>query len=183
MAAIQKITDDLIPFYPKTILLFGSMSRYLAGQRDKFPNDIDLMMAGNNVPFDIQSKDYGADIELHVFKIYEMEDIAQILRYDVKTLALSRLYSRNVIKSHSRDVIAACLMLGPAYVDFGFEQIEIDGIVDKRDYSIHRVLYGEVWWSHLCEYARERRGPVRRFSDKMIYRYEFDQWEKIMYSR
>ena len=72
-------------------------------------------------------------------------------------------------------VIAAAMMLGPAYGEFGIEQIEINGIIDTRDYSIHRVLMGGGWWARLCRYAAERRGPLMRFTDKMVRNYEFEE--------
>jgi predicted nucleotidyltransferase len=182
--AVNKIKIDLMRYSPKAVLLFGSAARFLLGQAcDKLPNDIDLIMVGNNFPFALKSKDYNYNIEFHFFKINQMVDIAKILRYDPKFIALSRLYGRNVIKHHARDVIAASLLLGPSYNDFGIQQIEIDGITDKRDYSVHKVLYGKVWWSRLTEYARERQGPVKKLSDKMINRFEFDQWAKIRYKR
>ncbi len=181
--AISQIRIDLMGYSPKAILLFGSAARFLLGQTcDKLPNDIDLIAVGNNFPFGLKSKDYGYDIELHLFKVRQMEEIAKILRYDPKFIAISKLYGRNVIKSHARDVIAASLLLGSSYGDFGIQQIEIDGITDKRDYSVHKVLYGKTWWSRLKEYARERQGPVKRLSDKMINRFEFDQWAKIRYN-
>ena len=65
------------------------------------------------------------------------------------------------------------MMLGPGYGDFGIEQIEIDGITDTRDYSIHRVLMGDAWWERLCRYALERRGPLMRFTDKIVGSYDF----------
>jgi hypothetical protein len=78
-----------------------------------------------------------------------------------------------VVKQHSIDVIAACLLLGSRYNEFGIEQIEIDGLIDKRDYSMHRVLQGEDWWNRLRNYALERRGPWRRFADRMVQNEEF----------
>lgn len=156
------------------------MARYLSGHSpDIPPRDADILMVGNNVPFDVQSRDYGCDIELHVFKSQIMINIARILRYDAKPVALSKLYSKVVFKNHSRDIIAACLLLGPTYNDFGIEQIEVDSLIDKRDYSVHKILYGEKWWWYLSKYARERRGPLKRFSDKIVGRSDFDDWKRI----
>jgi hypothetical protein len=91
----------------------------------------------------------------------------------MKALALSKLYSKVVAKSHAIDVIAACLLLGPQYRAFGIEQIEINGRLDQRDYSIQKVLHGHEWWRQLCEYARARRGPFKRLSDKLVLRDTF----------
>jgi hypothetical protein len=119
-------------------------------------------------PERVKSKDYGAAFDLQVFRPDQFIAIARSLRYDARPAALAKLYSGNVVKQHSRDVIAACMMLGPTYNDFGFEQIEIDGKADPRDYSVHRVLYGREWWERLSAFARERRGPLKRFSDKIF---------------
>ena len=64
-------------------------------------------------------------------------------------------------------------MLGSGYGDFGIEQIEVDGVTDTRDYSIHQVLMGDAWWQKLCHYAAERRGPLKRLTDKIAYNYDF----------
>jgi hypothetical protein len=76
-------------------------------------------------------------------------------------------------KEHAIDIIAAAMLLGPEYGSFGIEQIEIDGITDRRDYSVHRVLMGKNWWTRLRQYATERRGPLMRFTDKIVDAYEF----------
>jgi hypothetical protein len=112
-------------------------------------------------------------VEVNLFKIHQLTEIAKSLRYDTKPVALSKLYGKNLFKKHARDVIAACLLLGPAYNEFGIEQIEIDGLRDKRDYSVHHVLSGKAWWERICTYAKERRGPLKRFSDKIVENYEF----------
>jgi hypothetical protein len=46
------------------------------------------------------------------------------LRYDQRTVALTKLYAKNVVKQHARDVILASILLGPSYNEFGIEQIE-----------------------------------------------------------
>jgi hypothetical protein len=99
--------------------------------------------------------------------------IARSLRYDSRPVALSKLYSRVLAREHAIDVIAAAMILGPAYKDFGIEQIEVNGITDTRDYSIHRVLMGGEWWKRLCRYASQRRGPLMRFTDKIVHSYDF----------
>jgi predicted nucleotidyltransferase len=172
--AMEIIAEDLKEYYPKTVLLFGSMARWLVGENDDHhPNDIDLLIVGNSRPFKVEKKDYGVAIELNRLMVDQMVNIAKSLRYDSKVTALSKLYSKNVVKQHSIDVIAACLLLGPRYNEFGIEQIEIDGLIDKRDYSTHKVLLGEDWWNRLRNYALERRGPWKRFTDRMVQNEEF----------
>jgi hypothetical protein len=174
MQVMEIITEDLKEYYPKAVLLFGSMARLLTGKDpDHLPNDMDLFIIGNSRPFKVENKDYGVAIDLHRLMVDQIMRIAKSLRYDSKLTALTKLYSKNVIKQHSIDVIAASLMLGPTYNDFGIEQIEIDGLIDKRDYSIHKVLLGEEWWIRLRNYALERRGPWKRFTDRMVGNEEF----------
>ena len=83
-------------------------------------------------------------------------------------MALAKLYGDQLSRQHARNVIAACLLLGPRYREFGIEQIEVDGLEDTRDYSVHKVLSGDQWWQRLSSFARERRGPLKRLSDKII---------------
>ena len=172
--ALEIIAEDLKEYYPKAVLLFGSLARWLAGEiADRPPNDVDLLIIGNSRPFKVEKKDYGVSVELNRLTVDQMVGIAKSLRYDTKVAALSKLYSKNVVKQHSVDVIAASLLLGPSYNEFGIEQIEIDGLIDKRDYSVHKVILGENWWTRLREYALERRGPWKRFTDRMIQNEEF----------
>lgn len=172
--AMESITEDLKEYYPKAVLLFGSLARWLDGERfDHPPNDMDLLIVGNSKPFKVEKKDYGVAVEFNRLLVDQMVGIAKSLRYDAKVNALSKLYSKNVVKQHSIDVIAACLLLGSRYNEFGIEQIEIDGLIDKRDYSMHRVLLGEDWWNRLRNYALERRGPWKRFADRMVQNEEF----------
>jgi len=175
LSAVERIKADMVDYHPKALLLFGSLARYLAGDPgDHVPNDIDLLVITNNTPHAIMKKDYGCALELHSFTVDRAVGIARILRYDSKPTALSKLYGRVLAKEHAIDIIAAAMMLGPAYGAFGIEQIDIDGITDTRDYSTHRVLMGDIWWRRLCGYAAERRGPFKRFSDKIVYNYDFD---------
>ena len=174
LSAVERIAVDLKDCHPKALLLFGSLARYLAGDPgDHLPNDIDLLVVTNNTPFLIMKTDYGCTVELHSFTVNRIVSIARSLRYDSRPAALSKLYGRVLAKEHAIDIIAAAMMLGPGYGDFGIEQIEIDGITDTRDYSIHRVLIGDAWWGRLCQYALERRGPLMRFTDKMVGNYDF----------
>ncbi|MBC2745338.1 MAG: hypothetical protein HGJ93_20575 [Desulfosarcina sp.] len=160
LSAIDRIKTDLMDYHPKALLLFGSLARYLADDSvDHIPNDVDLLVITNNTPFVVMNSDYGCAIEFHRFTIDRTVGIAKSLRYDSRPVALSKLYSRVLAKQHAIDVIAAAMMLGSAYGDFGIEQIEISGITDTRDYSIHRVLMGGGWWG---------------FTDKMVRNYDFE---------
>ncbi len=173
--ALRRITGDLVLYHPRAVVLYGSMARFLNEPGfDRVPNDIDLIVVCNNPLTGVESRDYGLPLELHRFRMDEMINIAKTLRYDSKPVALSKLYGKQTVKQHARDVIAACLLLGPAYRKFGIEQIELDGLTDKRDYSIHQVLFGKGWWNRLQTYARERRGPLKRFSDMATLRYDFE---------
>lgn len=174
LSALGCIKADLSDYHPKALLLFGSLARYLAGDRGSHPpNDVDLLVITNNTPFLIMEKDYGCTVELHSFTVDRAVGIARTLRYDSRPAALAKLYGRVLAKAHAIDIIAAAMMLGSDYPDFGIEQIEVDGITDTRDYSIHRVLAGQRWWRRLCRYAAERRGPLGRFADKIVHNYDF----------
>ena len=173
--AIGQMAEDVKDYHPKTVLLFGSLARWLSGlQAERLPNDMDILVVGNNPPFKLEKRDYGVAVQLNRMPVDQMLAIAKSLRYDSKVAALSKLYSKNVMKQHSIDVIAACLLLGPEYNTFGIEQIEVDGMVDKRDYSVHQVLFGQKWWNRLRAYAMERRGPWKRFSDKIVQNEDFE---------
>lgn len=174
-AVVETIVRRLPDYHPKAALLFGSLARLTAGLHvDHFPRDIDILLVGNNRPLDLNHKSHLHPVELHHYRIEEILGVARCLRYDPKPVALTRLYTRNVVKQHARDVIAACLLLGSAYGEFGIEQLEIDGHVDTRDYSVHQVLFGDAWWRRLCAYARQRRGGLLRFSDKLAGTYAFE---------
>lgn len=176
MQILQRITDDTLPYYPKTVLVFGSTARYLAREPvNHFPKDIDLVVVAGNFPYKTTHTDYGVPVESHHYRVDQIVAIAKILRYDPKAIALPKLYGKMFLKRHCIDVIVAAMLLGPAYGRFGIEQIEVDGMLDARDYSVHRVLYGEQWWARLCEYACDRRGPIKRFSDKIVQQYEFKE--------
>ena len=174
LAAIERIKADLKDYHPRTLLLFGSLARCLNGDPgDHPPNDIDLLVVTNNTPFLVMNADYGCPVELHSFTENRVVGIAKSLRYDSRPAALSKLYGRVLAREHAIDIIAAAMMLGPGYGAFGIEQIEINGLADTRDYSMHEVLLGKNWWQRLCRYARQRRGPLMRFSDKIVHNYEF----------
>lgn len=172
---VERISADIVQCHPKAVVLFGSMARYLAGTGSlPRPNDIDLFVVVDNPLLGVAEADCGLPVELHRYRVREAVLIARCLRYDPKPMALSKLYGKNVAKQHARDVIAACLLLGPDYNAFGVEQIEIDGRTDTRDYSVHQVLHGQHWWRQLTAYARKRRGPLSWVVDKMLQLDRFD---------
>jgi hypothetical protein len=177
-AQVQLACDQIIPWYPKTILLIGSMARSLMGlDTAHTPRDIDLLVVGDNPLLDVKSHADELPIELHRYQTEEMVRIAYSLRYDARSVALSKLYGKNVIKQHSRDVIAAALLLGDTYNEFGIQQIDINGQIDQRNYAIHEVLYGKRWWQALRRYAARRRGLLGWVTDKVFYldRFEGDE--------
>lgn len=175
LSAIERIKADLMDFHPKALLLFGSLARHLSGDPgDQLPNDVDLLVVTNNTPFLIMQRDYGCVVELHSFTVNRIVGTARSLRYDSRPAALAKLYGRVLAREHAIDVIVAAMMLGSGYGNFGIEQIERNGITDPRDYSIHRVMMGAGWWDRLRRYAQERRGPLMRFTDKIVRNYDFE---------
>ena len=166
---VRQMAIDAEAYYPKAVVLFGSFARCWAGEdTGRLPRDADLLVVGSNNPFAVVQNDYGLKTELFFFHTDDIITIAKSLRYDSKPVMLSKLYSKNIAKQHARDVIAACLLLGPVYTEYGIQQIDIEGRTDKRDYSVHRVLTGRKWWNALSAYARERRGPLKHLSDKIV---------------
>ena len=173
-AAMAEIAERLPDYHPKAVLLFGSLARLRVGvEVDHFPRDIDIFFVGNNKPLNLIQKTHAHPVEWHYYRTEAVLGVARCLRYDPRPVALARLYGRNVVKQHARDVIAACLLLGPGYSEFGIQQIDTDGRIDTRDYAVHQVLFGEAWWRRLCAYARQRRGALLRFSDKLAGAYHF----------
>lgn len=171
---LSKITCDLEIYHPLAVVLFGSLARHIRGlPLEHAPRDIDMLVVGDNVPTTIARKYEAIPLELQRFRVHAFVAIARSLRYDPKPIALTRLYGNQLAHQHARGVIAACLLLGPGYRQFGIEQIEIDGVEDTRDYSVHQVLSGDSWWQQISSFARERRGPLKRFSDKIVGRDQF----------
>ncbi len=169
LAILPQITHELETYHPQAVVLFGSLARHLQGMPlDHAPGDIDILVVGDNVPATIAPKYAALPLELQRFRVHAFVAIARSLRYDPKPLALTRLYSDQLAHQHARRVIAACLLLGGGYRAFGIDQIEVDNMEDDRDYSIHHVLSGVRWWRQISRFARERRGPVKRLSDKIV---------------
>jgi hypothetical protein len=166
---VKQMAADATAYYPKAIVLFGSFARCWTGMKvARLPKDVDLLIVGSNDPHDVARKNYGLKAEVFYFHTDDIITLAKSLRYDSRPVLLSKLYSKNVAKQHARDVIAACLLLGAVYPEYGIQQIDIEGRTDKRDYSAQHVLFGRQWWDALSAYARQRRGPMGRFSDKIV---------------
>jgi hypothetical protein len=172
---IADIAGDLKRHHPKAVLLYGSMARMLAGMEMREPpNDIDLLVVGDQIPLSLETKDYGFPTEMIRMRTHTLKEIARSLRYDSRPVALAKLYGNQLAKQHASPVIAACLLLGETYRSFGIEQIDLDGREDPRDYSVHRILLGHAWWRKIERYARERRGPLKRLSDMIVRADVFD---------
>jgi predicted nucleotidyltransferase len=168
LSILPSITSALADYHVQAVVLFGSLARHIQGMPlEHEPQDIDLLVVGNNVPPTFADRYSHVPLELLRFRLHPFVAIARSLRYDPRPMALARLYGDQLSRQHARNVIAACLLLGPRYREFGIEQIEVDSLEDTRDYSVQRVLHGEQWWQRLSRFARERRGPLKRFSDKI----------------
>ncbi len=168
-AELQRLTTHLAGCYPKVVILFGSAVAFLEDPwGGSCPNDLDILLVCDNPLLGLGDIDTKPPVEMHRFRVQEVTAIARSLRYDPKSMALSKLYAKNVVKQHARDVIVASMLLGPSYNDFGIEQIEINGRLDPRDYSRHRVLYGKLWWDRLTAWSRYRSGFFKRLADKVI---------------
>ena len=166
---LSRVVDDLKRERPQAVLLFGSAARFLLDPQTKHqPQDIDLLVIGDQIPITFENADYGYPTEIRRMQTYTLTEIARSLRYDTRPVALAKLYGKQMVRQQADSVVAACLLLGPDYRSFGIEQIEVDGREDPRDYSIHQVLLGQGWWQQVVDYARERRGPLRRFSDRIV---------------
>jgi hypothetical protein len=168
-AMLDKLAKDLADCYPKAVLLFGSSVAFLHDPlANPAPHDLDILLVADNPLVGVQFEDISPPVELHRFRSEEVCAVARSLRYDNKAVALGKLYAKNVVKQHARDVILACILLGPSYNAFGIEQIEVGSRIDARDYSRHMVLYGHGWWWQLTEWARHRRSLFERLADKMV---------------
>lgn len=161
---IDQVTRDILRYYPKTVILFGSAARHLQGTQADAPKDIDLLHVGA-MPA-IEKRSYDLPVDLFFFDTHEIIAIARSLRYLPKAAARAKMFLKDNWKGYVRADIAACLLLGPAYPDYGFLQMENEE--KHRDYSIHKVLYGAPWWQALQQYAREHRGVKGLGIDKVL---------------
>jgi hypothetical protein len=171
---LQDVAAVFRPSRPDAMVLFGSTVAYLEAPADApAPNDIDILLVGDLLMASFDAARTPLPVEFHRFRTEELVAIATTLRYSPKAMALSRLYGKAVMRQHSRNIIAACLLLGARYRDFGIEQIDIDGREDPRDYSRHRVLLGQSWWQRLQAFARDRRSMAQRMADKIVGAHRF----------
>jgi hypothetical protein len=171
--ALQLVLDELVRAlagcYPKVVILFGSTVAFLEDPfENPAPHDLDILLVADNPLVGVRLEDIDPPVELHRFRCEAVCAVARSLRYDKRALALTKLYAKNIVKQHARDVILASILLGPTYNDFGIEQIEVGSLIDTRDYSRHIVLHGNAWWQQITEWARNRRTLFERLADKMI---------------
>jgi len=168
MQNITKILDllrkDLGRHHPKAVLLFGSAARYLQKSQKEIPQDFDVFYVAAFTP--VLSKTLPVKIDLHAYTVYDIVRIARSLRYSPRFLSRARMYMHDTWHGTLRSDIAACLLLGPAYPDYGFLQMENEK--SRRDYSVHEVIFGKRWWRALQSWAQEYRGPKGLFLDKSI---------------
>ena len=146
------------------MLLFGSGARYHQNLQEKAPSDLDLFYVGTfspRVPKDLPMK-----FDLHTYTEYEIVQIARSLRYSPKSLSRAKMYMKDTWQGTLRSDIAACLLLGSGYGEYGFLQMENETVF--RDYSIHEVVHGDKWWRAIQQYAQEYRGLKGLFFDKAL---------------
>jgi hypothetical protein len=166
---LDRIVAALAGCYPKAVILFGSSVAFLDDPLENpAPHDLDILLVADNPLVGVRLDDIDPPVELHRFRCEEVCAAARSLRYDKRAVALAKLYTKNVVKQHARDVILASILLGPTYNDFGIEQIEVGSRIDTRDYSRHIVLYGLAWWQQITDWARQRRNLFERLADKMV---------------
>lgn len=161
---VEKATRSLMRCYPKTVVLFGSAARYLCGMQAQEPEDIDLLYVGSIQQ--IEKEAYDIPVDLFFFEEHEILSIAKSLRYLPRSIGRAKMYFKDTWKGYVRSDIAACLLLGPAYAEYGFLQMENEE--RPRDYSVHRVLHGPAWWRALLQYAQEHRGFKGMAVDKTL---------------
>lgn len=169
---IEKATQDLAQYYPKAVVLFGSAARYLQSMQTQEPEDIDLLYVGSIQQ--IKQTAYCIPTDLFFYRVYEILSIARSLRYLPHSLARAKMYLKDTYKGYVRADIVACLLLGSAYAEYGFLQMENEK--EYRDYSVHMVLYGGPWWRALQQYAQEHRGIKGLVIDKTL---RLDQFTEV----
>lgn len=105
---LSRIVKDLEGYHPRAVLLFGSMARFRAGiDTAHVPEDIDLLVVGDQIPALFETKDYGYPTEITRMRTHTITEIARSLRYDSRPIALSKLYGNQLIKQHASNVIVA----------------------------------------------------------------------------
>ena len=159
---IADVKEILEASHPKAVLLFGSGARFLLKTQEQEPQDLDILYVGTFTP--VLPETYPIPLELHGFASDEIIGIAKSLRYSPKAISRAKMYMRDTWHGTVRSDIAACLLLGPAYHDYGFLQMEDED--DPRDYAAHLVLSGKQWWQSLQTYAQTHRGTLGFIVDK-----------------
>jgi|TARA_B100001971_G_C17904029_1_gene389437 hypothetical protein len=197
LSRLEEIEQDLISYDPKAVVLFGSMALYLQGlpiyrnpnvyvpsselanygdpDSNRVPKDIDVMYIGDSCPEKVLQKKYSCGLDLLVFSESTLNKLAKSLRHDLKFVSLAKLGIKDLFRrgiKSKKHRIAACLLLGPDYQEFGIENRKMlippnEGgphplifPPDKRDHSSHVVLHGEEYWSQIQEYAQDRNSPL-----------------------
>jgi len=161
---LRLIRDDLSTHHPRTVLIFGSAVRYLQKIQEEEPEDFDIFYVAPFTP--VLSESIPVKVDLHCYTEYELIRIARSLRYSPKFLSRAKMYMQDTWHATLRSDIAACLLLGPTYQDYGFLQMEDEKTF--RDYSIHEVLSGKKWWHALQAWTQDHRGPKGLFFDKAL---------------
>ena len=161
---LKLIRDDLSAHHPRTVLLFGSAARYLHKIQEEEPEDFDIFYVAPFTP--ALSETIPVDVDMHCYTEYELIRIARSLRYSPKFLSRAKMYMQDTWHATLRSDIAACLLLGPSYQDYGFLQMENEETF--RDYSIHEVLLGKKWWQSIQAWTQKYRGPKGLFFDKAL---------------
>jgi len=161
---LELIRADLGRHHPKAVLLFGSAARYLQKSQKETPHDFDVLYVAAFTP--VLSKTLPVKVDLHAYTEYEFVHIARSLRYGPRFLSRAKMYMQDTWRGTLRADIAACLLLGPAYANYGFLQMENEK--RYRDYSVHEVIFGRRWWRALQSWTQDYRGPKGLFVDKSL---------------
>jgi predicted nucleotidyltransferase len=170
---VEDIKKELLEFNPKSIVLFGSLSRYVLGTYC-IARDIDLMYVGENDISDIVKRTEREGNNLFSIKPSDVKKTADWLRYDDLIFYIhAKLFFYSFTQKYPIEVLCK-LLIGSEYQKYGFTQRYEKGLEtyrggklrrDSSDLSSHSVLFGNEWWNNVCSYARQRRGPLNYVSD------------------
>ena len=101
-AIVRRITTDLLAYYPKALILFGSTARYAAGvDTEVLPDDIDLLMVGGNIPGETRV------ISIAIYEQVETLNYAQAHILSAGLLAFSFLVLLSVYIANRRIPVRA----------------------------------------------------------------------------
>jgi len=140
-----------------------------AKKPERGTHDFDVLYVAAFTP--VLSQTLPVKVDLHAYTEYEFVRIARSLRYSPRFLSRAKMYMRDTWHGTLRHDIAACLLLGQAYANYGFLQMENEK--RYRDYSVHEVISGRRWWRALQSWTQEYRGPTGLFVDKSLGRDHF----------